>query len=97
MISNISHSNRSKIREWRSVSGVKNNQAQGRFKSASENKEEMTTKTAPAEAVNNALAIYERLPTDKKREDKKGRGGSNVVINYITPAGKQFLRELLDD
>ena len=35
--------------------------------------------------------------TPVKKEDKKGRGGSNVVINYITPAGKQYLRELLDD
>jgi hypothetical protein len=35
--------------------------------------------------------------TPVKKEDKKGRGGSNVVINYITPAGKQYLREILDD
>src|SRR5215217_2793000 len=36
-----------------------------------------------------------RIPT--KREDKKGRGGSNVVINYITPAGKKHLKGLLDE
>lgn len=32
-----------------------------------------------------------------KREDKKGRGGSHVTMNYITPAGKRHLKGLLDD
>jgi hypothetical protein len=27
----------------------------------------------------------------------EGRGGSHVTMNYITPAGKQHLKELLDD
>jgi len=35
--------------------------------------------------------------TPVKIEDKKGRGGSNVIRNYITPVGKQYLKGLLDD
>ena len=38
-------------------------------------------------------AYVERSPI--KREDKKGRGGSHVTMNYIIPAGKQHLKGLL--
>lgn len=36
----------------------------------------------------------ERAPT--KRTEHKGRGGSRVTMNYITPTGKQHLKGLLD-
>jgi hypothetical protein len=44
-------------------------------------------------------AVDEGFVTRKeiKREDKKGSGGSHVTMNYITPAGKQHLKGLLDD
>jgi hypothetical protein len=32
-----------------------------------------------------------------KREDKKGRGGVHVTMNYITAAGKRHLKGLLDE
>ena len=48
--------------------------------------------TVLKEAVNKGY--IRRSPT--KVENKKGRGGSHIIINYITPAGKQYLKGLLD-
>ena len=56
------------------------------------------------ESIGPGQAVLKRA-TDKgyvkrvevKREDKKGRGGVHVTMNYITLTGKQHLRELLDD